>query len=141
MKPIGYLSSILLVIFLLFSGMTSKVYAMGKGAEVPRVTKEQLLSMMGKPDVVILDVREPESWKKSKLKIQGAVREDPLKDVQGWSDKYPKDKTLVFYCSWPNEETSAWVARQFISRGYDKVFVLKGGWDEWEKAKFPVEPK
>jgi hypothetical protein len=99
MNPKRYLSSILLVIFLVLGGMTSKVYAMGKGAEVPRVTKEQLLSMMGKPEVVILDVRESESWKKSKLKIQGAVREDPLKDVQGWSDKYPKDKTLVFYCS------------------------------------------
>ena len=99
MKPRRYLSSILLAIFLVVSGMTSKVQAMGKGVEVPRVTKEQLLSMMGKPDVVILDVRESESWKKSKQKIQGAVREDPLKDVQGWSDKYPKDKTLVFYCS------------------------------------------
>ncbi len=99
MKPRRYLSSILLAIFLVVSGMTSKVQAMGKGVEVPRVTKEQLLSMMGKPDVVILDVRESESWKKSKLKIQGAVREDPLKDVQGWFDKYPKDKTLVFYCS------------------------------------------
>jgi len=99
MKPRRYLSSILLAIFLVVSGMTSKVQAMGKGVEVPQVTKEQLLSMMGKPDVVILDVRESESWKKSKLKIQGAVREDPLKDVQGWFDKYPKDKTLVFYCS------------------------------------------
>ena len=99
MKPRRYLSSILLAIFLVVSGMTSKVQAMGKGVEVPQVTKEQLLAMMGKPDVVILDVRESESWKKSKLKIQGAVREDPLKDVQGWFDKYPKDKTLVFYCS------------------------------------------
>jgi rhodanese-related sulfurtransferase len=79
--------------------MTSKVQAMGKGVEVPRVTKEQLLSMTGKPEVVILDVRESESWEKSKQKIQGAVREDPEKDVQGWFDKYPKDKTLVFYCS------------------------------------------
>ena len=99
MKPRRYFSSILLAIFLVLSGMTSKVHAMGKGVEVPRVTKEQLLSMMGKPEVVILDVRESESWKKSKQKIQGAVREDPLKDVQGWFDKYPKDKTLVFYCS------------------------------------------
>jgi 3-mercaptopyruvate sulfurtransferase SseA len=33
------------------------------------------------------------------------------------------------------------VARQFISRGYKKVFVLKGGWREWEKAGFPVEAK
>jgi len=33
------------------------------------------------------------------------------------------------------------VARQFVLRGYEKVFALKGGWDEWEKAKLPVGPK
>jgi 3-mercaptopyruvate sulfurtransferase SseA len=31
--------------------------------------------------------------------------------------------------------------RQFISMGYTKVFALKGGWDEWNKADYPVEPK
>ncbi|MBW2092287.1 MAG: hypothetical protein JRI34_09230 [Deltaproteobacteria bacterium] len=25
--------------------------------------------------------------------------------------------------------------------GFNKVFVLKGGWPQWEKAKYPVEPK
>ncbi len=100
MRPRGYLFlSILLVIYLVLSAMISKVQAMGKGVEVPLVTKEQLLSMMEKQDLVILDVREGESWKESKHKIQGAVREDPQKDVQGWFDKYSKDKTLVFYCS------------------------------------------
>lgn len=88
-----------IVVISLLGGMTGTVQAMGKGAEVPLVTKEQLLSMMGKPDVVILDVRESESWKESKQKIQGAVREDPEKDIQGWYDKYPPEKTLVFYCS------------------------------------------
>ena len=90
---------ILIGILFLLSGMAGTARAMGKGAEVPPVTKEQLLSMMGKPDVVILDVRESGSWKRSKRKIQGAVREDPEKDIQGWVDKYPKEKTLVFYCS------------------------------------------
>jgi len=33
------------------------------------------------------------------------------------------------------------VARQFLARGYPHVYVLKGGWDEWEKAKLPTEPK
>jgi rhodanese-related sulfurtransferase len=33
------------------------------------------------------------------------------------------------------------MARQFISRGYEKIYVLKGGWNEWEKAKLPMEPK
>ena len=84
---------------ILLGGMPGTVRAMGKGAEVPLVTKEQLLSMMGKPDVVILDVRTSGSWKGSKQKIQGAVREDPEKGIEGWYGKYPKEKTLVFYCS------------------------------------------
>jgi 3-mercaptopyruvate sulfurtransferase SseA len=25
--------------------------------------------------------------------------------------------------------------------GYPKVFALKGGWDEWHHAKYPLEPK
>jgi rhodanese-related sulfurtransferase len=72
---------------------------MGKGPEAPRITKEQLLSMAGDPDVIILDVRESGSWKGSQWKIKGAVREDPTKDVKTWAEKYPRDKTLVLYCS------------------------------------------
>jgi hypothetical protein len=71
----------------------------GKSVEAQKISKEQLLSMMGNAEAVILDVRESGSWKNSRMKIKGAVREDPEKDVQGWFDKYPKDKTLVFYCS------------------------------------------
>jgi len=83
----------------LFGGMTSTAQGMGKGVEPQRITKDQLFAMLGKPGVVILDVRVGDAWEKSKLKIQGAVREDPEKDVKGWSEKYPKDNTLVFYCS------------------------------------------
>jgi 3-mercaptopyruvate sulfurtransferase SseA len=28
-----------------------------------------------------------------------------------------------------------------VKAGYSKVFALKGGWDEWEKGKNPVDPK
>jgi rhodanese-related sulfurtransferase len=33
------------------------------------------------------------------------------------------------------------VAQELISLGFKKVYALKGGWDEWTKAKFPVEKK
>jgi 3-mercaptopyruvate sulfurtransferase SseA len=100
MEKKSFLSIFMLIgVVSLLGGMTGTVRAMGKGVEAPRVSKEQLLSMMEKPDVVILDVRESESWKESKQKIRGAVREAPEKDIQGWLDKYPKEKTLVFYCS------------------------------------------
>jgi rhodanese-related sulfurtransferase len=54
--------------------------------------------MVGKSDVVIVDVRTTSDWTSTHSKIRGAVREDP-KTVNAWAGKYPKDKTLVFYCA------------------------------------------
>jgi len=67
--------------------------------KVPRVTKEELKSMLNRPDVIIVDVRLEDEWKKTAWKIRGAVRENPEKEIQSWVDKYPKEKTLIFYCS------------------------------------------
>ena len=65
--------------------------------KVPRMTKEELKPLLGNPDVIVIDVRVEEEWKEAKWKIQGAVREDSEKDINLWVNKYPKDKTLVFY--------------------------------------------
>ena len=66
--------------------------------EIPRMTKEELKGTLGNPEVIIIDVRANADWAGSKLKIKGAVRQDPRK-VASWMDKYPKDKTIVFYCA------------------------------------------
>ena len=98
--PLKMWALILPIITLSFLwGSPQNVLSMGKGPESPRITKEQLLSMVGNPDVIILDVRESGSWKGSQWKIKGAVREDPAKDAKTWAGKYPQDKTLVLYCS------------------------------------------
>ena len=68
------------------------------GADVPKITKEDLKAILGTPDVIIVDVRTNAGWNESKLKIKGAVREDPTQATL-WTAKYPKDKTLVFYCA------------------------------------------
>ena len=87
------------ILLFLLCGLAQPVMAMGNGLEPPRITKEKLLSMMGNPEVTILDVRESESYKGSQWKIRGATREDPTILVKTWAEKYPKDKTLVLYCS------------------------------------------
>ncbi len=67
-------------------------------AAIPRITKEELKGMIGNPNVIIIDVRTNAGWSESKLKIKGAVREDPTQ-VKSWIEKYPPDKIFVFYCS------------------------------------------
>jgi hypothetical protein len=66
--------------------------------DVKRMSIEELKGMLGNPDLVIIDARRDGDWKLSKVKIKGAVRED-LEKVDTWMNKYPKDKTLVFYCA------------------------------------------
>jgi predicted sulfurtransferase len=67
-------------------------------AEVPRMTKEELKSMLTDDNVLILDVRAGRDWSGSEFKIQGAVRVDPEK-VDTWADNHPKDKKVVLYCA------------------------------------------
>jgi len=33
------------------------------------------------------------------------------------------------------------VAEKLIGLGYKEVWILKGGWKEWEKAGYPTEAK
>jgi predicted sulfurtransferase len=70
----------------------------GLAADAPRITKEEVREMLGNPGVIVIDVRTGGDWNASDVKIQGAVREDP-RSVDSWMDKYPKDKTLIFYCA------------------------------------------
>jgi hypothetical protein len=64
--------------------------------EVPRITKEQLKELLGKPDLVIIDARPVEQWKYSDQMIPGTAHEDPLA-VDSWSQKYDKNKRMVIY--------------------------------------------
>ena len=66
--------------------------------DVSKMTKEELKDLVGRSDVIIIDVRIGKHWKNSKSKIKGAVKEDPM-DFDSWANKYRKDKILVLYCS------------------------------------------
>jgi hypothetical protein len=68
--------------------------------DVPRINKEKLKSMLGNPDVVVIDVRTFFDQKMSVKQIKGAVREDPdPTKVKSWAMKYSKEKAIVLYCA------------------------------------------
>lgn len=85
-----------MVLSFIILGLLTK---MAWAGEVPRITMEELKSMLGNPEVTIIDVRAGGDWEKSKTKIQGAVRENPDKNAKSWAEKYSKDKTIVLYCA------------------------------------------
>jgi rhodanese-related sulfurtransferase len=106
-------------------------------AGVTMMTIEELKALQdSKP--IILDVRPTMSWAFSGSKIRGAVREDPS-SVESWQQKYPRDSQIILYCQ--TDVTSSGVARKLASAGFQKIYVLKGGWSAWSDAHYPTEKK
>jgi len=136
----GVLFLLLIVLALGSAGTASCAETALTIDSVPKMTIDELKGRLDSPDLVVIDVRSVNDWEESATKIKGAVREDPRK-LASWLSKYPKSKTIVFYCSCPNEETSGSMALQLMAKGYKKAYALKGGWKPWEAAKYRVDPK
>jgi hypothetical protein len=66
--------------------------------DVPRMDKDELKALLDNPDVTILDARTPLAWDQSENKIKGAHRLDKS-NADNVEKTYPKDKTIVVYCS------------------------------------------
>jgi len=131
---------VLILIFLTIGLFTTFVLS----ADVPMMTKDELKAMLGNPDLVIFDVRLGSDYFSSDLKIKGAVRPDMGQNLYLIVWTYPKGKTFVIYCASSNEERSTANVKAILSygkEGYTKVYVLKGGWEEWLKANYPTEKK
>jgi rhodanese-related sulfurtransferase len=134
--------SVLMFIFLMTGLLTPFAFS----ADVPMMTKDQLKAMLGSPDLVILDVRIGSDYFISDLQIRGAVRPNMGENICGTTSKYPRGATFVFYCASPNEERSVMNLKHLTEGehqkdGYTKLYVLKGGWEEWLKAGYPTEKK
>jgi hypothetical protein len=88
-------SAVLALSLLAFSSFSTTG---GLAADAPRIEKDELKTMLGNPEVVVIDVRSYSDWLLSGDKIKGAVRED-YRGFAGWEAKFPRDKTLVLYCA------------------------------------------
>ena len=64
--------------------------------QVPRLTKEAVKEMLGKPDVVIVDIRYIKQYEQSDKKLPGAVFVQP-ENFDEFAKNYPKERTYILY--------------------------------------------
>ena len=111
-------------------------------AAVPRISPDEAKGLVGRSDVLFLDVREPAEVAASG-KVPGAVavprglvefRADPASPMHDAA--FDRDKTVVAYCA--SGGRSALVGKTLKDMGYAKVRNL-GGFKGWVDAGGPVE--
>ncbi|WP_137391499.1 rhodanese-like domain-containing protein [Rhodoligotrophos defluvii] len=112
-------------------------------AEVESVEAADAVSMAGRDDVVIVDLRDPRELEREG-RIPGSFHA-PRGMLEFWVDPespyfkpvFGEDKTFVLHCA------SGWrslLATQQLKRmGLPKVVNMKGGFSGWKAAGGPVE--
>jgi membrane protein DedA with SNARE-associated domain/rhodanese-related sulfurtransferase len=85
----------------------------------------------------IVDLRHPLDYLPDPRVLPGAVRIGPT-ELEAMSDQIPRDRDIILYCTCPSEETSAKVAMQLHKLGVTRVRPLRGGFDGWKQAGYPL---
>jgi rhodanese-related sulfurtransferase len=95
------------------------------------VTATQVLAANDE-GLLLVDVRSGEAFR---LRHAAGARSMPESEMVNVAASLPRDRTLVFYCTCPDERTSLRSARTMADL-YEmtNIVVLKGGLDAYERA-------
>ncbi len=106
----------------------------------PFISLDEATAKFQSRNISFLDAREPEDYALGH--IRGAINL-PFERLDEYWEKVtgslPKDGEIVTYCSGDECESSLFLGRELVAKGYSGVTVFFGGWREWEKAGLPVE--
>jgi len=90
-------------------------------------------------DVFIVDLRHPLELLAEPFTLPGAVHFSPDALAAG-NQIIPRDRDVVLYCTCPSEATSTRTAMALRKLGIERVHPLRGGYDEWKRMGFPLDP-
>src|SRR5271168_615194 len=85
----------------------------------------------------IVDLRHPLDYLPDPRVLPGALRVGP-NEIKQHSEIIPRDRDVILYCTCPSEETSAKLALQLHKMGVYRVRPLRGGFDGWKQAGYPL---
>jgi membrane protein DedA with SNARE-associated domain/rhodanese-related sulfurtransferase len=105
----------------------------------PAELKEMLDSAEknGSTPPFIVDLRHPLDYLPDPRVLPGALRVGP-NEIKQHSEIIPRDRDVILYCTCPSEETSAKLALQLHKMGIYRVRPLRGGFDGWKQAGYPL---
>jgi rhodanese-related sulfurtransferase len=112
-------------------------------AVVEALEVDDVKSLLGRDDVVLVDLRDPRELEREG-KMPGAFH-CPRGMLEFWIDpespyakpEFQQDKRFVFFCAggW----RSALAAKTALDMGLKPVAHMKGGFGAWKKAGAPIE--
>lgn len=90
--------------------------------------------------ILFIDARNKNDYDYSHIKNSVSLPVFQFEDYKPLLETIQPDQPIVVYCNGPDCDMSDMLAEKLYELGYHKLFVFKGGWEEWENADYPSEP-
>jgi rhodanese-related sulfurtransferase len=103
-----------------------------------RVTIEELEAMMKDGSALVIDVRSQDAYNVGHIPGSRLI---PAGEILNHIGELPRDRTIVTYCSWHAEHTSAGAVVALKTKGFDNAAALLGGFNLWQQEHKPIEKK
>ena len=139
---VGRFSGILLILCVLgfLVGRVIRRRMMIKKLVAARLEPEELKRLLDDGEqVFIVDLRHPLELEPDPFTLPGALHFAP-DDLAARHHEIPRDRDIVLFCSCPSEATAAKTAMTLHKLGIERVRPLRGGYDEWKRLGFPLDP-
>jgi rhodanese-related sulfurtransferase len=118
------------------AGPSDPAMDMAASTSVPVVTPAEVLRLTQQKDANILLVDTQPASGYADTHIPGAVNYPWVMRITTFPISLPRDKTLIFYGSCPNDTSDT--VKQLAEYGYFNVKIMDGGLYKWVGLKYPV---
>jgi membrane protein DedA with SNARE-associated domain len=139
---VGRFSGALLLLGILgfFVGRLYRRRRLLKQLIASRLEPEELKKQLDAGEqVYIVDLRHPLELLPDPFMLPGALHFSP-DSLTARHNEIPRDRDVVLYCTCPSEATAAKTAMTLQKLGIERVRPLRGGFDEWKRLGFPMDP-
>jgi len=111
-----------------------------KALTASRVDPQELKTRLdaGEP-LFIVDLRHPLELLPDPFMLPGAIHFSP-EELAAHQGEIPRDREIILYCTCPSESTAANTALILRKFCIERVRPLRGGFDEWKRLGYPLEP-
>ena len=104
------------------------------GMGVARIGPDEARAAVVKNEALLVCVYDEDACKD--ILLEGAMLRSEFESKLA---SLPNSQTIIFYCGWDNEGSSARLAAQYIEKGYPNTKALKDGIDGWEAVGYSVK--
>ena len=131
---------LLLGVIVFFVGRILRRRMVLKELLAARLEPEELKRQLDAGELVyIVDLRHPLEFLPDPFTLPGALHFSP-DSIAARHLEIPRDRDIVLFCTCPSEATAAKTAMILIRLGIERVRPLRGGYDEWKRLGFPLDP-